>query len=124
MLARLIMCVYVSLHCSPPAASAGSFSMQLIKVAAAELNQTPLAWATNQANIGTAIKMARAQQVTILCLPELCLTGYGCEDAFHAAGTWRTAWSLLQEILPQTRGMIVSLGMPLLYQHALYNTAC
>jgi NAD+ synthase (glutamine-hydrolysing) len=34
------------------------------------------------------------------------------------------SWRVLQEILPETRGMIVSLGLPLLYQNALYDVAC
>ncbi len=98
--------------------------MQLIKVGAAVLNQTPLAWETNQAHILAAIAAAREQHLSMLCLPELCITGYGCEDAFLAPNTRRMAWQVLQEILPSTRGMIVSLGLPLLFNNALYNTAC
>ncbi|HEY2146383.1 MAG TPA: NAD(+) synthase, partial [Pirellulales bacterium] len=56
-----------------------------------------------------------------LCLPELCISGYGCEDAFLSPGTQRMAWRVLTEILPETRGMIVSIGLPLLYQNALYD---
>ena len=52
--------------------------MKLIKVAAAALNQTPLAWDTNQKNILQAISEARQQDASILCLPEMCITGYGC----------------------------------------------
>jgi len=98
--------------------------MQLLKVAAAVLNQTPLDWRGNQAHIVEAIEAARAERVSILCLPELCVTGYGCEDAFHAAGVLETAWGVLLEILPRTSGMIVSLGLPVLHQHALFNCAC
>jgi NAD+ synthase (glutamine-hydrolysing) len=60
----------------------------------------------------------------VLCLPELCITGYGCEDAFHSAATHRTAWEVLQEILPATQGMIVSLGLPIFHRNALFNAAC
>src|SRR5512145_3248221 len=98
--------------------------MQLVKVAAAVINTTPLDWQTNEDHILAAIADARARGVSILCLPELCSSGYGCEDAFHAAGTWHTAWAVLKEILPRTRGMIVSLGLPLLHHQALYNVAC
>ena len=66
-------------------------SMKLIKVAAAVLNQTPLDWDGNRANIVAAIEAARRQGVSILCLPELCITGYGCEDAFHSPGVQQTA---------------------------------
>src|SRR6185437_10932081 len=48
----------------------------------------------------------------------------GCEDAFLSAGVQRMSWRVLQEILAETHGMIVSLGLPLLHQNALYNVAC
>ena len=57
--------------------------MKLIHVAAAMLNQTPLDWQHNTANVRRAIQAARKQSISVLCLPELCLTGYGCEDAFR-----------------------------------------
>jgi NAD+ synthase (glutamine-hydrolysing) len=98
--------------------------MQLLHVGAAVLNQTPLAWDANRANIVAAIRAARERGVSVLCLPELCITGYGCEDAFLSPGVQRMALRVLQEILPETRGMIVSLGLPLLYQNGLYDTAC
>ncbi|MFT7639805.1 MAG: NAD+ synthase (glutamine-hydrolyzing), partial [Pirellulaceae bacterium] len=56
--------------------------MKLIKVAAAVLNQTPLAWDQNKANIIAALDEARRQDVTLVCMPEMCITGYGCEDSF------------------------------------------
>src|SRR5438874_11014188 len=97
--------------------------MNLIKVAAAVLNQTPLDWEGNQRNILAAISEARAQEVSVLCLPELCVTGYGCEDAFHAAFVHQTAWKRLQEIAPFTRGLVVSLGLPIFNRNGLFNTA-
>jgi NAD+ synthase (glutamine-hydrolysing) len=98
--------------------------MRLVKVAAAALNQTPLAWDANARNIVRAIAAARDQGVGILCLPELCITGYGCEDAFLAPGTRETALDVLQEILPETRGIVVSLGLPLQHAKAVFNTSC
>jgi len=79
--------------------------MRLIKVAAAVLNTTPLAWEANRTAIVEAIHEARRQQVSILCLPELCITGYGCEDAFLSNGTQAMAQKLLLELLPETTGM-------------------
>lgn len=98
--------------------------MKLIKLAAAVLNQTPLDWVGNKARILTAIERARQEQVTVLCLPELCITGYGCEDAFHSANTTHRAWQILREILPTTKGMIVSVGLPMRHCNALFNCAC
>jgi NAD+ synthase (glutamine-hydrolysing) len=98
--------------------------MKLIKVSAAVLNQTPLDWDGNKSRILAAVAAARAAGVTLLCLPELCLTGYGCEDAFLSPGVQSMALKVLGEIVPKTRGMIVSLGLPLLYHHALFDVAC
>jgi NAD+ synthase (glutamine-hydrolysing) len=97
--------------------------MRLIKVAAAVLNTTPLAWEANRTAIVEAIHEARRQQVSILCLPELCITGYGCEDAFLSNGTQAMAQKLLLELLPETTGMAVSFGLPFLHRGALFNTA-
>ncbi len=98
--------------------------MKLIKSAAAALNQTPLDWHGNKARIVHALKAARAQGASVLCLPELCITGYGCEDAFHAPGVHARAWSILMELLPHTTGMVVSVGLPLMHQKGIFNCAC
>ncbi|HUQ08338.1 MAG TPA: NAD(+) synthase [Kofleriaceae bacterium] len=97
--------------------------MKLIKVAAACLNQTPFDWERNLGNIREAIRRARAEEATILCLPELCITGYGCEDAFFAPGLQEQAFAALESLLPDTKGMVVSFGLPLYYEKALYNAA-
>ncbi len=55
---------------------------------------------------------------------ELCISGYGCEDAFQSPDVQRMALTLLSEIVPHTRGLIVSAGLPLVFRHALFNTAC
>jgi len=60
--------------------------MKLVKVAAGVLNQTPIDWSSNLKNISDTITLAREEGCSLLCLPELCITGYGCEDAFHSAG--------------------------------------
>ena len=59
----------------------------------------------------------------MVCLPELCLTGYGCEDAFFAPGLQDEAFRCLEALLPDTRGMVVSFGLPLYHEKALYNVA-
>ncbi|NQT17304.1 MAG: NAD+ synthetase, partial [Planctomycetes bacterium] len=98
--------------------------MTRIRVGAAVLNQTPLDWSANRQNILRAIRMAREAEVHLLCLPELSVTGYGCEDAFHSAGLQQTALDVVGEIVPHTEGMIVSLGLPVLHKSALFDCAC
>jgi NAD+ synthase (glutamine-hydrolysing) len=95
-----------------------------VKVATASLNQTPLDWAGNQARIEAAIAAARAAGVGLLALPELCTTGYGCEDAFLGPDVAERAWTMLEELVPQTSGMVVTIGIPVRRRGGLYNTAC
>ena len=95
--------------------------MKLIKVAAAVLNQIPLDWEGNQSRILGALAAARAQGASVVCLPELCLTGYGCEDAFHAPGLSRTAWEALHELVPETMGLVVTVGLPVWHLKSVYN---
>ena len=97
--------------------------MKLIRVAAAVLNQTPLDWTGNKARIQKAIGQARAAGASVVCLPELCLTGYGCEDAFHSMNTVRRAWESLEEIQAAASGLIVSVGLPVLHGNSLFNCA-
>ncbi len=98
--------------------------MTHIRVGAAALNQTPMDWDGNRENILRAIAAARSAGVKILCLPELCITGYGCEDAFQGPGLQATALDVLREIVPETQGMLVAAGLPLLHKNVLFDGAC
>jgi len=95
--------------------------MKYIKVGAATLNQTPLDWKGNQNHIIAAIEAAQAEQISILCLPELCISGYGCEDAFLSPSTLIQSQRVFQAIIPHTKNIIVALGLPLAYQNRVYN---
>jgi len=96
--------------------------VKLIKVGAAVLNQTPLDWEGNRRNVLDAVGRARDQGVSLLCLPELCITGHGCEDAFQSPAVQRTALEVLAGIVPETGGMAVAVGLPLQYRKALFDT--
>lgn len=99
--------------------------MKLIKVAAAVLNQTPLAWDENRDHILQAVRLARDEGVSVLCLPEMAIPGYGCQDAFFSPSVQaRCLDVLVDEILPATRGMIVCVGLPLLFRNSLFNAVC
>jgi NAD+ synthase (glutamine-hydrolysing) len=94
-----------------------------ICLGAAALNQTPLDWATNSRNIRAALDAARGAGVGILCLPELCVTGYGCEDMFFSPGVQKTALAMLQELLPDTKGLVACVGLPVFHDGGVYNAA-
>ena len=97
--------------------------MHLIRVGGSALNQTPLDWDGNRDRIIVAIRAASDARVSVLCLPELCITGYGCEDAFQSPGVQRLAVDVLGEIVPHTAGMIVAVGLPVRFESGLYDAA-
>jgi NAD+ synthase (glutamine-hydrolysing) len=82
---------------------------RLVKIAGATLNQTPFDWLHNTNNILAAIDAAKHEHVKILCLPELCITGYGCEDLFSATG-YLKAWEELEKIKKHCENITVCLG--------------
>jgi len=95
--------------------------MHLIRIGGTALNQTPLDWDGNRDRIVAAIDAACRAGVSILCLPELCITGYGCEDAFQSPGVQRLAWQVLEEIEPHTAGIIVAVGLPVRFESGVYD---
>jgi len=97
--------------------------MKPIKVAAAALNQTPLAWDSNADHIRGALTHAREAGVDAICLPETCITGYGVEDFFLSPGVLETAWAQLEALLPETAELIVCLGLPVAHEGRIYNAA-
>ena len=97
--------------------------MKRIRFGVGVLNQTPFDWDGNEARITQCIEHARGAGVSVLCLPELCITGYGCEDMFHAASLHDEAWNRLQAIALRTEGMVVSVGLPIELRGAVYNCA-
>jgi NAD+ synthase (glutamine-hydrolysing) len=96
--------------------------MNRITVAAVALNQTPLAWEDNAAHIRGAIKDARRAGAEVVCLPELGITGYGCEDAFHSEGLVAEALEYARMLARETKGIVVNLGLPLAVGGVVYNT--
>ena len=95
--------------------------MAKIKVAGASLNQIPIHWKNNLNNIKIAIDQAKADGVKILCLPELCLTGYGCEDLFLSDWLPSKAISLIPQIVPWTDNIAVTIGLPIAINRRTYN---
>lgn len=93
-------------------------------LAGACLNQTPIDWNNNLSNITNAINEAREGNVDILCLPELCITGYGCEDLFLSRWLPEKALEKLLEIVPKTRNIAVTVGLPIRFDDKIYNTTC
>ncbi|MCI0750864.1 MAG: NAD(+) synthase [Flammeovirgaceae bacterium] len=103
---------------SLPNRQAGKF-----KIGGATLNQTPIDWNNNTTNILQAIEIAKAEKVDILCLPELTITSYGCEDLFLSDWLSQKAFEELQKIQPYCTHITVCVGLPIRFNNITYNGA-
>ncbi|MBX7196106.1 MAG: NAD(+) synthase, partial [Sandaracinaceae bacterium] len=95
--------------------------LRSVRLGAAALNQTPLDWDGNLRRARAALDEARDAKVSMLCLPELALSGYGCEDLFLSPFLARTAAESLEALVPHTEGMVVAVGLPVAHAGVLFN---
>ncbi len=97
--------------------------MKTLKVSAACINQTPMDWDGNFLRIKGAVAQAQAESIELLCLPELAITGYGCEDMFLAPDVCVRAGEMLAEICELAPEMVVAVGLPWRHHNTVYNVA-
>lgn len=95
--------------------------MKYIKVAGACVNQTPMDWEGNTARLINAIREARRQGAALLCLPELAIPAYGCEDALFSTYMIDYCLQCLDEIREECVDIVVTVGLPLEFESSLYN---
>lgn len=98
-----------------------------IKVAAATVDVTVADVTENAQKIIETVKKAAAQEVNLLVLPQLCLTGYSCGDLFLSDTLLSAVEPAVLKILQKTAGknkeMMVVLGFPMRYGNKLFNCA-
>jgi len=56
-------------------------------------------------------------------LPELCISGYGCEDQFLAPFTADKSWESLELIASEVSEMVTVVGLALPFEGSLYNVS-
>ncbi len=97
----------------------------LIKVAAGTPKIQVANCAENARQIIALMQQAAAQGVKVLCLPELCVTGYTCGDLFLQDTLLQGAEAALQTILEETADLdlLTALGLPVRVEGKLYNCA-
>lgn len=109
-----------------------------LNLALASVNQLPLDWTGNRDRIlASAAAFAQdnpgagadtgpeSAEPDVLLFPELCVTGYGCEDAFHSPDLTGRALALTENIaaelgrlLPRTLALV---GLPVRHRGRIYN---
>jgi NAD+ synthase (glutamine-hydrolysing) len=95
--------------------------MHLLKISAVSLNTTPLDFSGNVKSIIAALGSVECKNSDYILFPELCISGYGCEDSFYKESVWKRSWAGLESILPHTKNKIVIVGLPVFHGSFLYN---
>ena len=96
-----------------------------VKVAAAVPNVKVADCIYNKEQILEKINEAYTKGTQVLCLPELCITGYTCGDLFYQRTLLEGAKLALKDILEETASMelLIAIGVPLMIEDELYNCA-
>lgn len=81
--------------------------------------------AYNAQQIIECASRASAQGAEVLCLPELCITGYTCGDLFFQNALQHAAAQALRSIAAATApcSLLLAVGLPLVHGGKLYNCA-
>ncbi|RZA11072.1 MAG: NAD+ synthetase, partial [Proteobacteria bacterium] len=95
--------------------------MDLLRIAGASINQIPFDWEGNIKRMSDLIAQAKELDVQVLCFPELCITGYNCEDMFSSVHTARMALRGLEEIRDLCADITVMVGLPIYHRGSMYN---
>lgn len=96
-----------------------------IRVAAGSFETSIANVKNNSENICNLINEAYHNDARVLVLPELCLTGYTCEDLFNQDRLLNEAKQQLQTIITATnnKDLITIVGLPYQHLNSLYNAA-
>ena len=80
---------------------------------------------SNAENIISMVKEAQGKDVDILCFPELCITGYTCQDLFLQTPLLNAAEKAIGKLCKETKDYDVTfiIGAPIRVKGCLYNCA-
>eukprot|EP00922_Rhytidocystis_sp_ex-Travisia-forbesii_P024432 GHVS01035856.1.p1 GENE.GHVS01035856.1~~GHVS01035856.1.p1 ORF type:complete len:880 (+),score=158.92 GHVS01035856.1:53-2692(+) len=111
--------------CSPSSSCLLFPPSTLACVSACNLNQWAMDFDGNLSRTIASIRLAKKEGAKVRVGPELELCGYGCEDHFLEIDTITHCWESLKQILQHpdrlTYGMLVDIGMPVMYRSVIYN---
>ena len=79
----------------------------------------------NASSIIALIGEAKLKGVKVLVFPELCITGYTCQDLFLQDALIDNAMKALYDVMNASKGcdMLITVGCPLVFEGQLYNCA-
>ena len=96
-----------------------------VKVSVITLNQWAMDFIGNEKRIIESINIAKEEGGKIILLPELCTTGYSCQDHFYESETYMLSMNIVRNICNDnelTKEIMLVLGIPVIHNGVKYNT--
>ena len=95
-----------------------------VKVSVITLNQWAMDFIGNKKRIIDSVNKAKDNGGKIILLPELCTTGYSCQDHFYESETYMLSMNIVRDICNSdlTKDIMLVLGIPVIYDGVKYNT--
>ncbi|MDC7289499.1 NAD(+) synthase [Blautia schinkii] len=96
-----------------------------IKTAAATPTVTVADCRANGAEILRLVQEMAKEHAKVMVFPELCITGYTCQDLFLQRRLLESAWKTLLDIADKTSDVdaLIFVGLPVSFRGKLYNAA-
>lgn len=95
--------------------------MKKIKISTVSLKTTPLDFKGNLSKIESTLKRKEIENSSLILFPELCISGYGCEDTFYNPHVWRSSLNSLKELMSFSNNRLLVVGLPIFLNPNLYN---
>ncbi len=92
------------------------------RVGIGSVNQTVGDWAGNRSRIIQCIEQSIAQEVKLLLLPEMSISGYSLGDRLARRGTLLRSYECLTQIATHCQNIIVCVGLPIEHRGVIYNS--
>jgi predicted amidohydrolase len=105
--------------------SSKNFFRGNVKVSVCTLNQWAMDFTGNESRIISSIEKAKDEGGKIILLPELCTSGYSCQDHFYENDTYVLSMDAIKNICYHpllSKDVIIVIGSPVLHKGVRYNT--
>ncbi len=97
--------------------------MKKIKISSISMKTTPMDFQGNLDKILKCLEELESINSQVILFPELCISGYGCEDNFYSPYVWKKSLESLKKISEKSQDKLIIVGLPIFVSPFLYNCA-
>jgi NAD+ synthase (glutamine-hydrolysing) len=97
--------------------------MKKIKLSTISMKTTAMDFQGNLEKILNCIENEKCVSSDLILFPELCISGYACEDNFYSPYIWKKSMESLDKVKEKSENKIIVIGLPIFVSPFLYNCA-